>query len=65
MEGSIVPAANVTEDGLLGRREALNPVKTLRPCVQKCQGQEVGVVGLVRRGRGRGWVYWRENQERG
>jgi hypothetical protein len=36
--------------------EALGPVKALYPSIGKCQGQEVGVGGLVsrRRGEGRG-----------
>jgi hypothetical protein len=32
--------------------EALCPVKALCPSVGECQGQEVGVGGLVSRGRG-------------
>jgi hypothetical protein len=35
-------------------REALGPVKVLHPSVGECQGQEVGVGGLVSRGRGKG-----------
>jgi hypothetical protein len=34
--------------------KALCPMKALCPSVGECQGQEVGVVGLVNRGRG----YW-------
>ena len=34
--------------------EALSPVKALCPSVGECQGQEAGMGGLVRRGRG--WV---------
>jgi hypothetical protein len=34
--------------------EALGPVKVLCPSVGECQGQEVGVGGLVSRGRGKG-----------
>jgi hypothetical protein len=34
--------------------EALSPVKALCPSVGECQGQEAGIGGLVRRGRG--WV---------
>jgi hypothetical protein len=33
-------------------REVLGPVKALCPCVGEFQGQEVGVSGLVSRGRG-------------
>jgi hypothetical protein len=35
--------------------EGLGPVKVLCPSIRKCQGQEVGVSGLVCRGRGEGW----------
>ena len=35
--------------------EALGPVKALCPSVEECQGQEVGVGGLVSRGRGK-WI---------
>ena len=46
--------------------EALDPVKALCPSVGECQGQEVGVGGLVRRGRGKGiGVFQRGNKERG
>jgi hypothetical protein len=34
--------------------EALGPVKALSPSVGECQGQEVGVGGLVSRGREKG-----------
>jgi hypothetical protein len=34
--------------------EALGPVKVLCPNIDECQGQEVGVGGLVIRGRGMG-----------
>jgi hypothetical protein len=34
--------------------EALGPVKVLCPSIGKCQGQEVGVGGLGRRGRWEG-----------
>jgi hypothetical protein len=34
--------------------EALGPVKALYPSVEECQGQEVGVGGLVSKGRGEG-----------
>ena len=45
--------------------EALGPVKALCPSVGECQVQEVGVVGLVSRGRGE-WIvgFQRGNQER-
>jgi hypothetical protein len=36
------------------RGEALGPVKVLCPSIGDCQGQEVGVGGLVGRGRGEG-----------
>ena len=35
------------------RREALGPLKDLCPSIGECQGQEVGVGGLVSRGRGK------------
>ena len=35
-------------------REVLSPVKALYPSVGECQDQEVGVGGLVSRGRGIG-----------
>ena len=48
------------------RGEALVPVKALCPSVGECQGQEVGLGGLVSRGRGEGIDgFWRGNQERG
>ena len=34
--------------------EALGPVKVLCPRIGECQGQEVGVGGLVSRGSGEG-----------
>ena len=34
--------------------EALCPLKAVCPKVGECQGQEVGVGGLVRKGRGEG-----------
>jgi hypothetical protein len=34
--------------------EALDPVKVLCPSTGECQGQEVGMGGLVSRGRGEG-----------
>ena len=34
--------------------EALGPVKALCPNVRECQGQEVGVGGLVSKGTGEG-----------
>jgi hypothetical protein len=46
--------------------EALGPVKALSPSVGECQGQEVGVGGLVSRGRREEIEgFWRGNQERG
>jgi hypothetical protein len=45
--------------------EALGSVKVLCPSIGDCQGQEVGVVGLVNRGMGEGTKgFWRRNQER-
>jgi hypothetical protein len=34
--------------------EALGPVKVICPSIGDCQGQEVGVGGLVSSGRGKG-----------
>jgi hypothetical protein len=46
--------------------EALSPVKALCPSGGESQDQEVGVGGLVSRGRGKGiWGFWRGNQEKG
>jgi hypothetical protein len=46
--------------------EALGPVKALCPSVGECQGQEVGVGGLVSRGKQEGiGDFLRGNQERG
>ena len=46
--------------------EALGPVKALSPSVGECQGQEVGVGGLVSRGFWEGiGDFRRGNQERG
>ena len=46
--------------------EALDPVKALCPIVGECQDREVGVGGLVSRGREDGiGGFRRENQERG
>ena len=46
--------------------EALDPVKALCLSVGECQGQEVGVGGLVSRGRWEGiGSFWRGNQEWG
>jgi hypothetical protein len=46
--------------------DALGPVKALSPSVGECQGQEVGVGGLVNRGSGeRIGVFWRGIKERG
>ena len=44
------------------RGEALGPVKVLCPSIGECQGQKVGVGGLVSRGREE---VIGENQERG
>ena len=48
--------------------EALCPMKALCPSVGECHGQEVGLGGLVSRGKeeeiGEG-VFWRRNQQRG
>ena len=41
-------------------REALSPVKALYPSVGECQGQEVGVGGLVSTGRVGEGVFGRE-----
>ena len=44
----------------------LGPVKALCPSIGECQGQEVGVGGLVSRGRGEEiGGFWRGNQGRG
>ena len=46
--------------------EALGPVKVLCPSIGECQGQEVGVGGLVSKERGEGIAgFQRANQERG
>jgi hypothetical protein len=46
--------------------ESLGPVKALCPSIGECQGQEVGVVGLVSRGNGEGiGAFLRGNQESG
>jgi hypothetical protein len=48
--------------------KALGPVKAQCPREGECQGQEVGVGGLVSRGRGKRVgesVFQRGNQERG
>jgi hypothetical protein len=51
-------AAYVPEDGLNGRSsmggEALGPVRVLCPNIGECQGQEVGMGGLVSRGKWEG-----------
>ena len=51
-------AAYSAEDGLVShssvRGEALFPMKALCPSVWECQGQEVGVGGLVSREREKG-----------
>jgi hypothetical protein len=42
--------------------EALGPVTVLCPSIGNCQGQEVGVGGLVSRGEGKGiGSFWRGN----
>ena len=45
----------LSKDGLVGHQsmggEALGPVKALCSSVGECQGQEIGVSGLVTRGR--------------
>jgi hypothetical protein len=59
----------IVEDGLVGHQcegEALGPVKALCPSVGECQGQEVGVSGLVSRESREGiGGFQRGNQERG
>jgi hypothetical protein len=46
--------------------ETLGPVKALCPSVGECQGQELGVGGMMSRGSGEGIVdFQRGNQERG
>ena len=46
--------------------EAFGPVKVLCPSIGDCQGQEVGVGGLVSRGRKKGiGDFQRGNLERG
>ena len=50
------------------RGEALGPVKVLCPHIRECQGQEVGVGGLVSRERGEGRRdrgFWRGELGRG
>jgi hypothetical protein len=43
-------------------REALVSLKVLCPSIEECQGQEVGVGGLVNRGKGEGIVgFWKGN----
>jgi hypothetical protein len=62
----MAPAAYVAESSR--GREVLGPVKVVCPSVWKCQGQEVGVGGLVSKGRreGIGGVgFQRSNQVRG
>ena len=44
--------------------EALDPVEVICPSIGECQGQEVGVGGLVSREREEG-VFRRGNQEGG
>jgi hypothetical protein len=51
----MAPAAYAAEDGLVRHHgEALCPMKALCPSVGECQGQELGVGGLVSRGRAEG-----------
>jgi hypothetical protein len=45
-------------------RATLSPVKVLCPSIGECQGQEVGVGGLVSRERGRGWVFGGETRKK-
>jgi hypothetical protein len=65
----MAPAAYVAEDGLVGQQWEERPlVKALCPSVGECEGQEVGVGGLVRMGRREGiggGGFKRGNQERG
>jgi hypothetical protein len=57
----MAPAAYIAEDGPCWSSmegEALGPVKVLCPSVGECQGQVMGVDGLVEQGeggRGKGW----------
>jgi hypothetical protein len=45
--------------------EAFGPIKALCPSIGEFQGQEVGVGGLVSRGRGQGMgVFGRETRKR-
>ena len=55
-------AKYVVEEGLVGHHweEILGPVKVLCPSIGECQGQEVGVGGLVSRGRKIGRASCRE-----
>jgi hypothetical protein len=54
----MAPAAYVAEDGLVGHQWEERPLKVLCPSVGECQGQEVGVGGLVSRGGGGGgWKF--------
>jgi hypothetical protein len=42
--------------------DALGPVKVQYPSIGECQGQEVGVGGLMSRGKGKGiGEFWRRN----
>jgi hypothetical protein len=53
MVGHMALAANVAEDGLVNQLETPGSVKAL--CHSgECHSQELGVGGLLRRGRGRG-----------
>jgi hypothetical protein len=57
MVGFMAPAAYAAEDGLVAHQweeRPWIPVKALCPSIGECQGQEVGVGGLMSRGRGEG-----------
>ena len=52
-------------DWVISGRRGLGPVKVLCPSVGECQGQEVGVGGLVSKGSGEEMGVFRErDQER-
>jgi hypothetical protein len=52
----MAPAAYVAEDGFVGHQWEERPLveKARCPRVEECQGREVGVGGLVSRGKGVG-----------
>ena len=54
MEGLKAPDTYVAEDDLLGYHKAFSLMKARCPSVGECQDREVGVGGLVSRGRGDG-----------